>query len=176
MLFSTKGHQISRFLQSIHGLCSSNHGKPRTIGCSGLRIILKETTHPKSPKSMCIGSDYSTIFPEAMGRPSITTTQTGQGSVCKDIWCFWAKSLSMKRELAPLSKRAWTWSWLLGVLICNWVEKTLLTCLDEMEPTLGCTELGLSNQMALILAGLIRLTPLLIGLGLQTYWTRVDYS
>ena len=38
----------------------------------------------------------------------------------------------MKQELAPVSKRA---------------EKTLLTCLDEMEPTLGCTELGLSSQM-----------------------------
>ena len=36
-----------------------------------------------------------------------------------------------------------------------------------MEPTLGCIDLELSNQMAPILAGLIRLTPLLIGLGLQ---------
>ena len=67
-------------------------------------------------------------------------------------------------------------SWQLGVLTCTWAENTVLRCLDEMEPTLGCTELELSNQMTPILAGLIRLTPLLIGLGLQTYWTRVDYS
>jgi hypothetical protein len=45
--------------------------------------MLKEMTHPKLPKSMCIGSNSSNIFPEAMGRPSITTTETGQGSVCK---------------------------------------------------------------------------------------------
>ena len=45
-----------------------------------------------------------------------------------------------------------------------------------MEPTLGCTELGLSNQTVPILVEFIRLTPHLIGLGRQTYWTRVDYS
>jgi hypothetical protein len=44
-----------------------------------------------------------------------------------------------------------------------------------MEPTLGCTDLGLSNQTAPILAGLIRLTPLLIDLGPQTYWIELDY-
>jgi hypothetical protein len=31
--------------------------------------MLKEMTHPKSPTCMCIGSDFSNIFPEAMGRP-----------------------------------------------------------------------------------------------------------
>ena len=135
-MFSVGEHPLSRLLQSIIGLCSSNHGKPSTVGCLGLRIILKETMHPKSPKSMCIGSDASNIFPEAMGRPSITTTDTGQGSLRKGIWCFWAKSLSMKQELAPVSKRAWTWSWQLGVLTCTWAEKTVLTCLEEMEPLL----------------------------------------
>ena len=45
-----------------------------------------------------------------------------------------------------------------------------------MEPTLGCKDLELSNQMAPIWAGVIGLTPLLVGLGLQTYWTWVDYS
>jgi hypothetical protein len=44
-----------------------------------------------------------------------------------------------------------------------------------MEPTLGCTNVGLSNQMAPILAGLNRLTPLLIDLELQTYWLELDY-
>jgi hypothetical protein len=34
--------------------------------------------HPKSPKSMCIGSDSSNIFPKTMGRPLITTKETGQ--------------------------------------------------------------------------------------------------
>jgi hypothetical protein len=43
-----------------------------------------------------------------------------------------------------------------------------------MEPTLGCTDLGLSNQTAPILAGLIRLTPL-IDLGPQTYWIELDH-
>ena len=44
-----------------------------------------------------------------------------------------------------------------------------------MEPTLGYTDLGLSNQTAPILGGLIRLTPPLIGLGPQTYWIELDY-
>ena len=78
MMFFAEGHQISRLLQSILALCSSNHGKPRTIGCWGLWIMLKKNTHPKLPKSMCIGSDSSTIFLEAMGRPTITTTETGK--------------------------------------------------------------------------------------------------
>ena len=44
-----------------------------------------------------------------------------------------------------------------------------------MEPTLGYTDLGMSNQTTPILAGLNRLTPLLIGLGPQTYWIELDY-
>ena len=85
VMFFAGGHQISHLLQSILGLRSLNHGKSRTIGCLGLQIMLKETTHPKSPKSMFIGSDSSNISLKAMGRPSTTTMETGQGSVCKDI-------------------------------------------------------------------------------------------
>ena len=44
-----------------------------------------------------------------------------------------------------------------------------------MEPTLGYTDLGLSNQTTPILVGLIRLTRHLIGIGIQTYWTEVAY-
>ena len=44
-----------------------------------------------------------------------------------------------------------------------------------MEPTLGYTDLGLLKKTAPILAGLIRLTPHLLGLGLQTYWIELDY-
>ena len=44
-----------------------------------------------------------------------------------------------------------------------------------MEPTLGCIDLGLSNQTTPILVGLIRLNPHLTGLGLQTYWIEVGY-
>ena len=53
----------------------------------------------------------------------------------------------MKQESAPVSR----------------VNKTLLTSLEEMEPLLeiGCTDLGLSNQMAPILVGLSHLTLLL---------------
>ena len=36
----------------------------------------------------------------------------------------------------------------LGVLTCTWDEKTLLTYFEEIKPTLGCTDLGFSNQMA----------------------------
>ena len=84
-IFMQKLIELSRnTATAYHNYLYTNQGKPRTIGCSGLPIMLKETTHPKSPKSMWIGSDSSNIFPEAMGRPSITTTKTGQGG-CKDI-------------------------------------------------------------------------------------------
>ena len=41
------------------------------------------------------------------------------------------------------------------------IENNLLTCLEEMEPLMGCTDLGLSNQTAPILAELNHLTLLL---------------
>ena len=47
------------------------------------------------------------------------------------------------------------------VLTVTWATSTLLTCLEGMEPLMGCTDLGLSNQTALILAGLSHLTLLL---------------
>ena len=68
---------ISLVLQSMSGLCNSNHGNPKTMGCSGLLIILNDTTHVKLSRTTLIGSDSSTIFPEAMGRPSMTTTGVG---------------------------------------------------------------------------------------------------
>ena len=72
----------------------------------------------------------------------------------------------MKQELAPESKRAEVgMRWYLDVLSSTSVEKTGLTWPDRMEPLLRTNLicLGLSNQMAPILAGLTRLTHLLIG-------------
>ena len=43
---------------------------------------------------------------------------------------------------------------LLLVLIITWARKILLTGLDGMEPSMGCTNVGLSNQTTPILAGL----------------------
>ena len=68
----------------------------------------------------------------------------------------------MKQESAPVSR----------------VNKTLLTSLEEMEPLLeiGCTDLGLSNQMAPILVGPMRLILPLIDLRLQIYLRELSYE
>ena len=79
--------------------------------------------------------------------------QAGQGSFLRDIWWGWAKFLSMKQELAPESRSANTCTReILLVLIPTWARKTLLTCLEGMEPLIGCKDLELSNQTAPILA------------------------
>ena len=68
----------------------------------------------------------------------------------------------MKQELAPESRSAKTCTGeVLLVLTFTWAKNTLLTCLEGMEPLMGCRDLGLSNQTAAILAGLSRLTLLL---------------
>ena len=64
----------------MFGLCNSNHGNPKTIGCSRILSILNDTTHAKLFTATLTGSNSSTIFPEEMGRPSMTTTEAGQGS------------------------------------------------------------------------------------------------
>ena len=76
---------ISLVLQSMFRLCNSNHGNPETIGCSRLLIILNNTTHAKLFSATLTGFNSSTIFPEVMGRPSMTTTKVGQGSFLRDI-------------------------------------------------------------------------------------------
>ena len=74
----------------------------------------------------------------------------------------------MKQELAPESKSARTCSGgVLLVLTMTWAKNTLLTCLEGMEPLMGCTNLGLSNQKGPILAGLSRLTLGLTDYGFQ---------
>ena len=68
----------------------------------------------------------------------------------------------MKQELAPESRSAKACTrGVLLVLTVTRATNTLLTCLEGMEPLMGCTDLGLSNQTAPILAGLSRLTLLL---------------
>ena len=47
------------------------------------------------------------------------------------------------------------------VLTATWAKNKLLTCLEGMEPLMGCIDLGLYNQMVPILARLSRLTLLL---------------
>ena len=65
--------------------------------------------------------------------------------------------LSMKQELAQESRSVETCTrGVLLVLTVTWAKNTLLTCLEEMEPLLGCTDLGLSDQTTPILAGLNR--------------------
>ena len=60
----------------------------------------------------------------------------------------------MKQELAPESRSVETCTGeVLLVLIVTWAKNTLLTCLEGMEPLMGCTNLGLSNPTAPILAG-----------------------
>ena len=70
----------------------------------------------------------------------------------------------MKQELAPKSKSARTGTGgVLLVLTMTCARNTLLTCLEGMEPLMGCTDLGLlSNQTAPILSRLNRLTLHLI--------------
>ena len=53
-----------------------------------------------------IGLDSSTISPDVIGRPSITPTDTGFGSLFNMIFCIKENSRSMKQEMAPESKRA----------------------------------------------------------------------
>ena len=61
------------------GLCNSNNGNPKTMGCSTILIILNDRTHVNLFRTTLIGSDSSTIFPEAMGQPSMNITEVGQG-------------------------------------------------------------------------------------------------
>ena len=72
------------------------------------------------------------------------------------------KFLSMKQELVLESRSAKTCTGgVLLVLTITWATNTLLTCLEGMEPLMGCTDLGLSNQTAPILARPNRFTLLL---------------
>ena len=64
----------------MSGLCNSNHGNPKTMGCSRILIILNDITHAQLSRTILTGSDSSMIFPEAMGRPSMTTTEAGHGA------------------------------------------------------------------------------------------------
>ena len=74
----------------------------------------------------------------------------------------------MKQELAPESKSAKTCTGgVLLVLTMTWAKNTLLTFQEGMEPLMGCTDLGVSNQTTPILAGLSRLTLLLSDQGFQ---------
>ena len=60
----------------------------------------------------------------------------------------------MKQELALESRSVETCTGeVLLVLIVTWAKNTLLTCLEGIEPLMGCIDLGLSNQMAPFLAG-----------------------
>ena len=69
----------------------------------------------------------------------------------------------MKQELTPESRSAKTCTGgVLLVLTVTWAKNTLLTFLEGMEPLMGSTDLGLSNQTTPILAGLSRLTLILI--------------
>ena len=68
--------------------------------------MLKEIMLARSPRPILSGSDSSTMSPEAMGRPSMTPTATGLGSLFKRMFCDKANSRSMKQELAPESRRA----------------------------------------------------------------------
>ena len=93
----------------------------------------------------------------------MTTTDAGQGSFLKDIGEAWAKFQSIKQELALESRSARTCTGgVLLVLTMTWARNTLLTCLEGMEPLMSCTDLGLSNQTAPILAELSPLNLLLI--------------
>ena len=68
----------------------------------------------------------------------------------------------MKQELAPEFKSAKICTGgVLLVLTVIWATNTLLAFLEGMEPLMGCTDLGLSNQTVPILAGLNSLTLLL---------------
>ena len=63
----------------MSGLCNSNHGNPKTMGCFGRPIILNDTTHATLSRTILTGSNSSMIFPEAMGRPSMTITEADTG-------------------------------------------------------------------------------------------------
>ena len=74
----------------------------------------------------------------------------------------------MKQELAPakfLAPESRSVETCIGgvllVLTVTWAKNTLLPCLEGMKPLMGCTDLGLPNQMAPILVGLSCLTLLL---------------
>ena len=99
---------ISLTLQSISGLCNLNHGNHKTIRCYGLLVILNDIIHAKLCTTTWSGSDSSTIFPEAIGRPSMTTTKTGQWIFLRDILWTLVKFLSMKQELTLVFRSAKT--------------------------------------------------------------------
>ena len=69
----------------MSGLCNSNHGNPKTMGCSGMLIILNDTIHARLSRIILMGSDSSMIFSEAMERPSMTIREAGHESFLRDI-------------------------------------------------------------------------------------------
>ena len=69
----------------MFGLCNLNHGNPKTMGCSGMLIILNDTTHARLSRTRLTDSDSSMIFPEAMGRPSMTITEAGHENFLREI-------------------------------------------------------------------------------------------
>ena len=79
-IFSYWQYLISHFLQSILVSFSSKHDNHRSIACSRLLIMLRDITYAKLSSTTWTGSNYFTIFPEVMGRPSIKTTKVGQRS------------------------------------------------------------------------------------------------
>jgi hypothetical protein len=68
--------------------------------------MLKEILQAKLQRATRIGSNSSTISPDAIQRPSMTEIDIGWDIFYKIILCARANSRSMKQELAPESKRA----------------------------------------------------------------------
>ena len=118
---------------------------------------MKDITHANLFKTTRIDSDSSTILLEAIGQPSMIIIEAGRWIFSKVILCVRENSRCMKQEFTLVSKREETCMMVLfDVLTWTMTEKTLLTCLDKMQPLLGIgwNDLWLSNQMAPILAGL----------------------
>ena len=125
-------------LPIIFGLCSSNQGKPRKIECLRLIIKLKDIRRANSSKTTRICPHSSIIFLEATCPPSMNIIEVGQIRFSKVILCVRENSRCMKQEFTLVSKREETCMMVLfDVLTWTMTEKTLLTCLDKMQPLLG---------------------------------------
>ena len=100
------GKVIFRNLQSMDGLCVSNHERPRVIGLDGVLIMLKTTWLLWPLNATSIGFDSWVTLPDNKGRPSITSTWIGLAFRTKGIFWRLANSSSKKQADAPESNSA----------------------------------------------------------------------
>src|SRR5437660_3854973 len=104
------GHRSILILPSVQwneGLCFTNHGHPRIMGCRGMVITKNSATSRWPSNSKSAPAVYSTI-PPWFDIPSTLCTQNGCAISLKTKPLSTANWKSMMLESAPVSSRAGT--------------------------------------------------------------------